>query len=158
VNGTLNCGANNITGSGTFNLASGGTLGIGSSDGIASSGATGNIRTTTRTYDAGGNYNYNGSAAQNTGDGLPTTLNGGLTINNSTGVTLSQNTTVNGALTLTSGNLSLGANDLTIGSSGSISGPIWGSTASSYIVAEGAGELLKATPSSFIFPVGTASA
>ncbi len=46
--GTLNCITNVVSGSGTFTLSSGGTLGIGSVGGITSSGATGNVQTTTR--------------------------------------------------------------------------------------------------------------
>ncbi|MBK9054940.1 MAG: hypothetical protein IPL78_29780 [Chloroflexi bacterium] len=69
-------------GAGTFSLASGGTLGIGSADGVASSGATGNIQTNTRTFNAGGNYVYNGTVNQNTGTGFPNNLTGDLIINN----------------------------------------------------------------------------
>src|SRR5205823_1103378 len=70
--GTLNCGTLNVLGSGTFTLSSGGTLGIGSSAGITTSGATGNIQVTgTRTFSTGASYTYNGTSAQNTGTGLP---------------------------------------------------------------------------------------
>ena len=48
------------------------------------------------------NYVYNGSSAQVTGALLPATVNN-LTINNSAGVTLSSNVTVNGTLYLTAG-------------------------------------------------------
>src|SRR5260221_10350511 len=87
----------------TFTLAAGGTLGIGSTAGITSSSATGNIQTTTRTFDTAANYTCNGSAAQVTGNGLPTTLTGALTISNTAGVTLSQSTTLNGASSIGSG-------------------------------------------------------
>jgi len=96
---TVNCGTNNISGAGTFSLSAGGTIIIGSAAGITSSGATGNIQTTTRTFNAGANYNYSSSiAGQVTGNGLPTTLTGNLYINNTyvagNGVTLSSNYTV----------------------------------------------------------------
>ncbi|MBI2556043.1 MAG: Ig-like domain-containing protein, partial [Planctomycetes bacterium] len=109
-----------ITGGGTFTLSSGATLGITSTAGITSSGATGNVQVTgTRSFSTGANYTYNGSAAQATGNGLPSTVNN-LTINNSSGVTLSASTTVNGTLTLSSGNVITGANTLSISSTGSV--------------------------------------
>ena len=53
---TVQFGASILDGStGTFNLASGGTIGIGSTGGIATSGATGNIQVTgTRTFSTDG--------------------------------------------------------------------------------------------------------
>jgi hypothetical protein len=110
--GVLNCGTNVVSGTGSFTLAAGGTLGIGDPAGITSSSAMGNIQTTTRSFNTGANYTYNGSAAQVTGDGLPGTVND-LTINNSAGVTLTNSATVNGTLNLTSGDLMTGANMLT---------------------------------------------
>jgi hypothetical protein len=92
--------------SASFTLASGGNIEVGSTAGIASSGATGNIQSTgTRSFDDAANYTYNGTAAQVTGTGLDVAAN--LTINNSAGVTLSQNTAVDGVLTLV-GDLSTG--------------------------------------------------
>ena len=131
VDYTVNSGAtlyldgSTVTGS-AFTLSSGGTLGIGSTGGIASSGATGNVQTTTRTFNAGANYLYNSSSAQAAGTALPATLTGSLTINNSAGVTLGASETLNGALALTSGALSIGTTTLTMSStvtvgSGSIS-------------------------------------
>ncbi len=65
-----------IVGAGTFTLASGGTLGITSSNGIMAAGtASGNIQTTGRQYNTGANYIYNGSANQGVGTGLPATVN-----------------------------------------------------------------------------------
>ncbi|MEQ9308789.1 MAG: T9SS type A sorting domain-containing protein [Balneolaceae bacterium] len=118
--GTLTTGTKNITGAGTFEVTTG-TLEIGSVGGISATGATGNIRTTTRTFSNSGSYTYNGSSAQVTGSGLPTSVNN-LTINNSTGVTLDSNIEVIGTLALTSGSLiiksgkNLIANTKTIGS------------------------------------------
>ncbi len=109
-----------ITGGGSFTLSSGAALGITSTAGITSSGATGNIQVTgTRSFSTGANYTYNGSEAQATGNGLPSTVNN-LTINNSSGVNLSANTTVNGTLTLTSGNVITEANTLSISSTGGV--------------------------------------
>ncbi len=53
----------------SFTLNSGGTLNIKSANGISTSGATGNIRTTIRTYNTAANYIYSG-AAQTVGNGL----------------------------------------------------------------------------------------
>ncbi|MDW8308300.1 MAG: hypothetical protein RMK20_02895, partial [Verrucomicrobiales bacterium] len=108
--GTLHCGNNVLTGAGTFNLNAGGTLGIGAAAGIVDAPtASGNIQTSTRTFNTGGNYIYNGTVAQVTGSGLPANVNN-LAINNPAGVALSQTTTVNGTLELIAGVLDAGAN------------------------------------------------
>lgn len=161
VKGTLNTGTNTVAGDGAFTLDSGATLGIGSADGITSSGATGNIQTTTRSFSTGANYTYNGSSAQVTGNGFPATVNN-LTINNASGVTLSGATTVNGTLTLTGGLLKIGGNNLTLGPDATISG---GSAGSMVVTdtdgsATGDGFLCKQysagafDPAAFTFPVG----
>jgi hypothetical protein len=114
VNGTLNCGTSAITGAGAFTLASSGMLGIGSPAGVSSSGTTGNIQVTgSRTYDASAGCVYNGSSSQVTGNGLPSSINN-LTTRNNGGVTLSQDLSTNGTLTLASGALSMSAHTLTI--------------------------------------------
>lgn len=86
--GTVNCGTFNFVTTGGFaTFINNGTLGIGSSAGITSSGATGNIQTTTRTFNTGGTYVYNGTT-QATGSGLPTTaITGGVTISSGATVT-----------------------------------------------------------------------
>lgn len=99
--GILTTGSKSITGTGTFEVTSG-TLQIGSSAGIASSGSTGNIQTNSRSFSTSGSYTYNGSVAQIAGTGLPSSVNN-LTINNSSDVTLDNNVEVNGTLNLTSG-------------------------------------------------------
>jgi hypothetical protein len=66
--GRLNCSTYVISGTADFVLADGGTLGIGSTGGIASSGATGNIQTTGRIFSSAANYIYNGSGNQITGN------------------------------------------------------------------------------------------
>jgi len=136
VNGTANVtGTGIIGGAGSFTLSSGATLGIGSTAGITSSGASGSIQVTgTRTFDTGANYTYNGSASQDTGNGLPATVNN-LTINNSGAidsntVNLGGSKTVNGALTINDGILKQGGTDsltvtgtTTINSGGTLSVP-----------------------------------
>ncbi|MDZ7896694.1 MAG: YDG domain-containing protein [Arcicella sp.] len=127
---TMAAAGTTITGAGAFVLNSGATLNIKSADGITSSGATGNIQVAgSRTYNTGANYIYSGAATQVTGNGLPASVNN-LTINNSAGVTLTSNATVNGALALTSGLLTTSPSAApTIASAGLISG----ASSSSYV-------------------------
>ncbi|MFZ4523666.1 MAG: hypothetical protein ACOYNC_18335 [Bacteroidales bacterium] len=76
-----------------------------------------------------------------------------LVVNNAAGVSLSKSATVNGALTLTSGLVTLGSNDLTLGTAATVSGT---PSASNMIVASGSGILKKKVNAtgSFTFPVG----
>ena len=153
VNGTLNCGANVISGAGAFTLAGGGTLAIGDTGGISASGASGDIQVGgPRTFSAAANYIYNGTAAQLSGDGLPASVNN-LTISNRAGVALSVTTTVNNLLGLTSGVLHTGANQLNLAAGATVSG----ASSNSYVD----GTLQKAFGAgigqSFTFPVGDSS-
>lgn len=95
-------GGGAITSSGSFTLQSGATLGIAHAQGITSTGTTGNVRVTgTRTYNAGAHYVYNGTAAQVTGNGLPTAaITGTVTITNTIGVTPTNNINMSGTLTV----------------------------------------------------------
>ena len=117
---TLNCGTFNVAGTtagstGTFVLQSGATLGIGSADGItAATAATGNIQTNTRTFNAAGNYNYNGAVNQTTGNGLPSTITGNLSISNtgtsgSNTVSLTTTGTTVSTLNLSTGLFAIGS-------------------------------------------------
>ncbi len=157
--GIFNMGTNTIGNVGTFTLYSGGTLGIGSTAGITSSGATGNVQVTgTRTFNTGGNYTYNGSSAQVTGNGLPTTVNN-LTINNTSNITLNASATVNNTLTFSGGKIILGTSNLTINNSGSIATP----SSSTYIVTDNTGTLIQnnigtaGRTGGILFPVGTSA-
>ncbi|HEY5074692.1 MAG TPA: hypothetical protein VII34_08355, partial [Pyrinomonadaceae bacterium] len=119
-------------------LPNGGTVKIA---GTFTAGATGGHTVT------GSTVEFNGASAQT----LPAnfaTYNS-LTINNASGVSLGGNVTVNGLLTLTSGNVTTNANTLSIGSGGTrsrTSGYILGNEKKSY-----AGNI------SFTFDVGTAN-
>ena len=141
--------------SGTFTLSSGATLGITSVDGITTTGnAFGNIQVTgTRTYTNGANYIYNGTSAQNTGNGLTQNTPVNLTINNSAGVTLSALTNLSGNLNLTSGNLTTTATNF-IWLKNTLSTTVTGS-ASSYV--NGPLQWSLANGSSYLFPVGDAA-
>jgi hypothetical protein len=100
-----------ITGNGTVNVNSD-VFFIGSASGITASSAAGPIQTSTRNY-ASPLYEYAGSVAQVTGDGLPSTITS-LKIRNSAGIGLSQSVNVGGTLTFTSGTFTVGANTLTL--------------------------------------------
>ncbi|MFC4230356.1 beta strand repeat-containing protein [Parasediminibacterium paludis] len=116
-NATLILGTNIIAdgdASCTFTLNGGGTLSVGSSAGISSSGKTGNINTKMRNYASSANYIFTGEAT-----GLFTTTPNvntvnNLTINTSSNVALSQSLTVSNAISLINGTLTIGANTLTM--------------------------------------------
>lgn len=118
VKGILDCASSIVSGTGAFTLNSGATLKTKNTSGITSSGATGAIQVTgTRTFNAGASYIYNGTSSQVIGNGLPATVNN-FTIDNSAGVSLSGNLTVNGTLELINGALNLNSNTLAYGSNG----------------------------------------
>ncbi len=79
-----------------------------------------------------------------------------MTLNNATGLTVGGSTRVNGVMTLTSGLVTLGANNLLLGPLASVAGA---PSAANMVVATGGGELRKeyATAGSFVFPVGDAT-
>ncbi|WP_312765049.1 T9SS type A sorting domain-containing protein [Epilithonimonas sp.] len=141
IKGNVNLG--NTTGTSTLTLSTnvGGDISVG-----------GNwVRNTTNGVLVSNNraVAFNGTSAQAlTG----TTTFDYLTINNSAGLTLNNAVSVNQTLNLTSGKITLGANDLTIAASGSISG----GTTSNYIVTNSTGALkwLAVGNADKTFPVG----
>ena len=119
----------NISGP-TFTLASGGTLGIANSAGITASANTGNIRTTTRTFNTGANYIYNGTN-QSTGNGLPATVNNLQFLTSGTktltaGVAVTNRITIATAVVVNQGAFNSSALELNLASQGAINGS-WGS-------------------------------
>lgn len=77
-----------------------------------------------------------------------------LTLNNPAGLTLANNIVNNFTLNFLAGNLILGTNDLTIGSSGTTIN----ATASKYVVTDGVGQLKRTVGSvSTLFPVGNST-
>jgi hypothetical protein len=98
-----------ISGAGSFTLGSTAHLEI-----VSTAGINGQIQTATQTLPTTASYLYVGSSAQVTGTGLPLTV-GRITINNSSGVTLSQNLKVDTTITMTNGALSFGGNTLSYG-------------------------------------------
>jgi hypothetical protein len=125
--GILDCGTLSVSGAGSFALSSGATLKTAHASGIS-----GAITATTKSFSSAANYEFNG-ASTGTFTTTPTanTVNN-LTINRSAGVTLSQNLAVAGALTQTSGKLSIGAFTLTLNGtySGDASNSLTGSSSS----------------------------
>ncbi len=163
--GILDCGSSTsrkiYTTNGTLStvsINSGGTIICRSPDGISAAGTpTGNIQTTARNYDTGGNYIYANSSSssysQNTGTGFPGTLTGHLTINNPSGVNLTTTTIANtpSVLYLTSGNLILGVNHFKANT-------ISGGTTSSYVRTSSTGVLKQVVHTNPVtFPIGNST-
>ena len=144
-----------IPGGGAFSLLSGGGIMLGDANGITLSGASGNIQVTgTRTYSTGADYTYNGSVAQNSGNGLPSTVHN-LTLNNSNNLTLTSSSSVSNILTFTAG-LFIATNDtLTLGTSTAVLGTL--SRTSGHVVGYFRRWIAAATTSNILFPVGTLS-
>ncbi|HTR81338.1 MAG TPA: T9SS type A sorting domain-containing protein [Bacteroidota bacterium] len=89
-----------VTGAGQFALNSGATINIGAASGLDVT--SGPIQTGAYIFSTSANYSFVGTTAQATGGWLPSTVHD-LTINNTAGVTLTANCTVNGTLYLTAG-------------------------------------------------------
>lgn len=104
----LDLGTSILSG-GSFTIPSGATLKTANASGIS-----GAITATTKSFSSAANYEFNG-AATGTFTTTPTasTVND-LTINNSAGVALSQNLTVAGTLSQSSGKLAIGSYTLTL--------------------------------------------
>ncbi len=102
------------------------------------------------TYGGSSSLVYAGTAAQTTGPELLTTMVQPVTINNSNGVVLNAGTNINNTLTFTAGNITLGANTLTLG------GTVSGAAAGQCIVTNGAGVVANsiADAGNFTFPIG----
>ena len=97
---TLNMGTNELVGNGHFVLDSGATM-----ETAHASGIDGNIQIGgPKMLSKKANYTYSGSVAQVTGNLLPDTVNN-LTLNNSSGLTLSKNVVVNGVMEIKKGNM-----------------------------------------------------
>ena len=104
-----------IGGTGNFLLNSGATLEIKNPSGITTSGNTGAIQMAgSRTFSNGAKYIYKGNTAQQTGNGLPSSVSM-LLIDNAAGVTLNNALTVDDSLWLYNGELNTGSNPLNIG-------------------------------------------
>jgi hypothetical protein len=153
---TLDINAFVISNRGTFTANTGSTLGIGHASGIAAAGATGNVQvSSTRTFNTGVNYAYDGTVAQITGAGLPATVNKLIIdntsgVNTSAGVTLTQATAVTTELVLTNSFLKTTAANILTLNTGSIVTP----TNNSFV----AGPMRKTGNTNFTFPTGWSGA
>ena len=113
--GSLNLNCQPLTGAGDFTLQAGGTLYICNPAGIVRTGASGAVQVNgNRIFDYDANYIYNGTAAQVTGDALPSPVRALSTLNASnvtltSPVRIAQTLTVGGA-----GNLVTGGKPLTL--------------------------------------------
>ena len=115
--GELNTACHPLTGSGSFTLEAGATLGICSAAGLSNAANTGAVQVTgPRSFSSDATYRYNGMAAQVTGNALPATVRE-LGLDNSTGLTLTQAVQVRQRVALTSGSLTLSGQPLTLLSS-----------------------------------------
>jgi hypothetical protein len=113
---TLDMGSSTLAGSGIFLANEGATLMTTLAGGIEAifSGVTADV-----TLEDGSSYGFNGTTAQLTSTRMPTTVED-LIINNPAGVTLSQETTINGVLRLMAGEFD-NTIPFTLGPTGSIS-------------------------------------
>ncbi|MDO1451655.1 T9SS type A sorting domain-containing protein [Rhodocytophaga aerolata] len=104
INGILDAGTGAITGLATSNFILNGIIKVGATLGIDTGITAGNIRVplANRTYNTGSSIEYNGTTTQVTGTGLPASINSSLIISNPAAVTLSQNLSVSGSLTINS--------------------------------------------------------
>lgn len=124
--GTSVLGDYNYT-SGTFTLESGATLKTAHIQGISANDNSGCIRTIgARTFHASANYHYYAAGSQITGTGLPTSVNGILTIGSVSGattLTLTNNLIINNKLILVSSgsaNSSIVSGTITYGSTATL--------------------------------------
>ncbi|WP_375437797.1 T9SS type A sorting domain-containing protein [uncultured Hymenobacter sp.] len=111
---TLHTGTSLVLGTGSFALAAGATLSTSNAEGITTSGATGAVQTSTRSFSSNATYSYTGTLVQVTGTGLPSQVRA-LTTSNPISLTLTNPVSIAQTLTLASaGNLLLNNNALTL--------------------------------------------
>ncbi|MFN0188987.1 MAG: T9SS type A sorting domain-containing protein [Bacteroidia bacterium] len=141
-----------LNGDGNFILEAGAKLGIKSTDGITSSGATGHIQTATRNFNTGADYEYNGISLQSTGSGLPSSVRN-LTINNGSHIILTNSVNADNQLNLLVGNVTTGSNSITLGTSDVSTGTL--TRTSGHIIGSFRRWVPSAITSGITFPVGT---
>lgn len=160
----LDFGSTYLLSGNVFNQVYHSNLITANTDGFYSSGAQGSIRTTTRGYSTTGNFIFNGTGAQNTGNAVTQALY--LTIYNNNGVNLTASCTINfvagplpGGVVLFSdptlrGDVILGNSNLTLSTGTTITG----ASSSDHIRTTGTGVLtLPVSTSAVTFPVGNSA-
>jgi autotransporter-associated beta strand protein len=160
ANGTLIMGTLTINGNGnasaSFALGTSGTLITATTSASGLPGIFTGFSSGKITLPTTANYVFNGIAAQVTGTTannatMPSTVNNLTISNSSTGVTLTQPTTVNGTLALTLGKVT---GNVTLGSSATISG----GSGTAYLNGQLTVPFTTPSSASYTFPIGTASA
>ncbi len=149
--------SNSYIDGGTFELQSGAALLFGND--ITSGTATGNIRTTTKTFASDATYSMYGNTNQTLNSPFPASVDE-FTVNKSAGeITLGQDLEVTTTLTLTDGNIICDGNTLTVSSTSTAA--ISGESSSSYIVGTLVRGIAAAKKGSkgvvYNFPIGTAT-
>lgn len=119
--GFFNSGSFTLGGAGNIAVNAGGTLITPNVNGVSASGAI--QLTGTVTFAAGSGYIFDGAAMQVTGSEMPASV-GLLTVNNATGIRLTNSLIVSGNLTMTQGNIDLNNNSLTLGASVAVPGTL----------------------------------
>jgi hypothetical protein len=122
VGGTFTETTGNFTAPATMSVTGALTLTAGTFTAGTNITASGNWTNNGGTFTSGsGTITFNGCGAQTIGCTTSNTFNN-LTINNTSGVLLSNNTTVNGILTFSNGIITTGANSIILGNSATVSG------------------------------------
>jgi hypothetical protein len=152
-----------IADAGTFVIENNGTLLYGSANGITlqSEGtgtSTGNIRTAIRSFNENANYGFIGGVNQVSGNGLPANINNLIIDKTGGDVTLTNNITVNGTLSLNSQNIDTDDKLLFLNNTDPaslIAGASNSDYTNSYIIGNFK-RLLSDNPG-YLFPVGTST-
>jgi hypothetical protein len=157
-NGGLRMGKFIIRGEGSFQMLAGSWMEIGSPDGISAVKAAGNIQTRTRNFHKGSEYLYTGNGQQMSGDGLPDSINS-LSVDKATGnLELTAHVNVTGRLTLASGQITTGVNNMLTFSGTKITSPAskYGETNAGWENSHVNGPFrrVSAVSDTMVFPIG----
>lgn len=154
VYGTLNFGNSFMNGWGPFKTFDGSTLKIGSPNGIQHNTTTGNLRTDiwARTFGDGTTFEYNGTAAQITGNELPATIDK-FVMSNPTTLTLTNNLSVRDEMTFNSGKVITSGKTLILGRDQNNSGNLFYN--GGYVVGQLSRWVKKGQRALMIYPIAT---
>ncbi|MCF8362845.1 MAG: hypothetical protein K9G70_09515 [Prolixibacteraceae bacterium] len=145
---------NNVSDASHFDLDAGATLITANTQGITSTNYSGSVQFDgSRTYSTDANYTYNGTSAQVTGDGF--TGADILTIDNSSGVTLTESADVQ-SLVFISGILNTNQTDL-LSIIGTDATDVSGYNSSNYVSGPLRRTFVASANETYIFPIGDGS-